>query len=98
MYLGGIARPASQRGRPFWSKVFLCPPRLESGTAAFDVGHQPVEVRDVGLVKGLGEFGDDELAPTGNLVSNRCGSVFHEKVAPHHNLKRVDRRPGTIVL
>ena len=43
--------------------------------AALDGGHQGVEVTDVGLVEGLGEFGQDEFTPVLHLGGDEAGAI-----------------------
>jgi hypothetical protein len=49
--------------------------------AALGVGHQRMEVGDVGLVKGLGEFGEHELTPARHLGGDDAGSVAPVELA-----------------
>ena len=43
--------------------------------ALFDLTHQREEVRQVTLVKGLGEFGQHEFAPVGNFGDNNARAI-----------------------
>ena len=51
--------------------------RIQSGVsgtkaqATFDVGHQRIEVGNVRPIKGLGEFSQDKLSPTGDLGGDK---------------------------
>jgi hypothetical protein len=43
--------------------------------AALGVGHERLKVADIGAVEGLGQLGQDELAPAGDLGGHDAGGV-----------------------
>ena len=61
--------------------------RAEAGLAPqarFDLVHQRKEVSGITLVKGLGEFGDHELAPVGDFGHDDAGAIAPVVFADFH--------------
>ena len=67
-------------------KVLVDVKRIEGGIkstvagteteAALGFCHQGVEIGDIGSIKGQCQFGQDELAPVGDLGSNDAGGIY----------------------
>jgi len=62
--------------------------------SAFHVGHQGVEVSDIRLVEGQGEFSQDEFAPSGNFGGHNAGSVAPEILVIGREIGRAPGFPG----
>ena len=75
----------SPKGMPTSAKMGVNVPGIESGIKGtearpitqtlFDVCHQWKEVGRIALIKGLREFGQDELAAVGNARHHNAGGI-----------------------
>ncbi len=72
-------------GVVFAVKVGVNVPSVEGGIkggkgraitkAVFDLAHQGEEVRQIALIEGLGQLGEDEFAPAGDLGDDDAGAI-----------------------
>lgn len=88
---------ASLPGLPVLMEVFIDVEGVKGGVegaetrteaqAAFSLGHQRCKVADIGGVKGLGEFGEDDFGPTGELGGDDTRGVAPVVLADGHTFR-----------